>query len=288
VSNSTLVAVADAPLAPATWSALAAAVAPATLDAPAIGHGARAAVAAVVDSRADAVALRQRVAIALGDAAVDLAVRGPTARPARLVVMDMDSTAIAIEVIDELARVHGVGPAVAAITEQAMRGELDFEASLRARVAQLAGLPVAELDALAARLPLSPGMSTLVEGCRARGVRLAIASGGFTFAAEALGARLGLDHVEANRLARADGRLTGEVVGPVVTAARKAAIVDELAARFGLDLAEVVAIGDGANDRAMLARAGLGVAYRAKPALRAAADATIDHGGLDHALAFLA
>lgn len=288
MSPPTLVAVADAPLAPATWSALAAAVAPATLVAPATGHGARAPVDAVVGSRADAVALRQRVAIALGDATVDLAVRSPTARPARLVVMDMDSTAIAIEVIDELARVHGVGPAVAAITEQAMRGELDFEASLRARVAQLAGLPVAALDALAARLPLSPGMSVLVEGCRARGVRLAIASGGFTFAAEALRARLGLDHVEANRLGERDGRLTGEVVGPVVTAARKAEVIEELAARFGLDLAEVVAIGDGANDRAMLTRAGLGIAYRGKPALRAAADATIDHGGLDHALAFLA
>ena len=288
MSTPTLIAVADAPLAPGTWSALAAAIAPAPLHAPATGHGARAEVAALVGSRPDALALRQRVAAVLGDAAVDLAVRGPEARPARLVVMDMDSTAIAIEVIDELARVHGVGPAVAAITEQAMRGELDFETSLRARVAQLAGLPVAELDALAARLPLSPGLSALVDGCRARGVRLAIASGGFTFAAEALRVRLGLDHVEANRLGHAAGRLTGEVVGPVVTAARKAAIVDELAARFGLALAEVAAIGDGANDRAMLARAGLGVAYRGKPALRATADATIDHGGLDHALAFLA
>lgn len=239
-----------------------------------------------VGGRAAAAAWRRELAAALR-APVELAIRGPEARPAALVLMDMDSTAIAIEVIDELARAHGVGASVAAITERAMRGELDFAASLRARVAQLAGLPAATLDELAANLPLSPGMAELVAGCHERGVRVAIASGGFTFAADALVARLGLLYAEANRLEIVDGALTGAVTGAIVTAERKAALVDELAARLGVDAAAVVAVGDGANDRAMLARAGLGVAFHGKPALVAVADGAIAHGGLDRILAFL-
>ena len=152
---------------------------------------------------------------------------------------------------------------------------------------QLAGLSVAALDELATALPLSPGAAALIAELRARGVVLAIASGGFTFAADTLRRDLGFAHAFANTLGIADGVLTGEVVGAVVTAERKAAVVDELRARYHLAPAQIVAIGDGANDRAMLAAAGLGVAFRPKPALAAVADAVISHGGLERVLAFV-
>ncbi len=238
--------------------------------------------------RAHAVALRRVVAPAIAAWPIDLAVRDARARATpRLVVMDMDSTLITIEVIDELARRHGVGDEVAAITERAMRGELDFEASLRARVGKLRGLRGAAMAELAAQLVLSDGAERLIEALHGRGVAVAIASGGFTFAASALQARLGLAHAHANQLELIDDVLTGEVLGPVVTAERKAALVVELAAAAQIPLAQTVAIGDGANDRLMLAQAGFGVAFRAKPALAAVADATIDHGGLDRVLAFV-
>lgn len=245
------------------------------------------------DARARARALRHALAAAVtaGDpgAVVDLAVQlaRPAPRAPRLVVMDMDSTVITIEVIDELARRHGVGAEVAAITARAMAGELDFEASLRARVARLAGLPVTVLDDVAATLPVTPGAARLIAAIRALGGWTAIVSGGFTFAAAPLAARLGVDHVHANRLAIADGRLTGGLDGAIVTPARKAALVGELAARHGLDLGLTVAIGDGANDLLMLARAGLGVAFHGKPRVAAAADTAISAGGLDRVLAVL-
>ncbi|MEZ4362101.1 MAG: phosphoserine phosphatase SerB [Kofleriaceae bacterium] len=220
--------------------------------------------------------------------AVDVAAQPAAGRMApRLLVMDVDSTLIQIEVIDELARRHGVGAAVAEVTERAMRGELDFEASLRARVSKLAGLRAEALTELAAELPLSPGAERLVSELLARGAEVAIASGGFTFATEVLRRRLGLTAAFANELEVQGGVVTGRVVGPVVTAERKAEIVGELARRRGLAAAETVAIGDGANDRAMLAAAGFGIAFRGKPALVAVADAAIDHGGLDRALEFL-
>lgn len=247
---------------------------------------------AIVDGaaapRARAIELRRAADAALAGRAIDLAVRAAGPRPpVGLAVFDMDSTLIPIEVIDELARAHGVGAQVAAVTERAMRGELDFEASLRARVAALRGLPATAADELAARLALSPGAERLIEALHARGAAVAIASGGFTFAASTLQRRLGLAHVHANTLEIAEGALTGAVVGPVVTAERKAALVVELAAAAGLPLAATLAIGDGANDRLMLAQAGFGVAFRAKPALRATADATVDHAGLDRVLDFL-
>jgi phosphoserine phosphatase len=237
--------------------------------------------------RARAVALRRAIAAAVTGRSIDLAVRAAGHPAPRLVVFDMDSTLLSIEVIDELARMHGVGDEVAAVTERAMRGELDFEASLRARVGKLIGLSSAALDELAARLPLSDGAASLIEALHARGVAVAIASGGFTFAAGALRTRFGLHEAHANQLELADGALTGRVIGDVITAERKAAIIDSLAAAGGIAPDEIVAIGDGANDRLMLARAGFGVAFRAKPALAAVADATIDHGGLDRVLAFL-
>jgi phosphoserine phosphatase len=218
---------------------------------------------------------------------VDLAVRLESARvPPRLLVMDIDSTLITIEVIDELARLHGVGAEVAAVTERAMRGELDFEAALRTRVSKLAGLSASALERVAETLVLSEGAARLIAALEADGAAVAIASGGFTFAADALSRRLGLIAAYANQLEVVDGIVTGRVAGDVITAERKAAIVRELMAARGVSMEQTIAIGDGANDRLMLAAAGFGVAFRAKPALAAVADATIDHGGLDRVLAF--
>lgn len=204
-----------------------------------------------------------------------------------LAVFDMDSTLLGIEVIDELARVHGVLEEVSKITEQAMKGELDFAQSLTRRVALLAGLPVETLDRIAANLPMNPGADRLARLLKAMGVRLAVASGGFSVAARALGARLGLDDAYSNALEAKEGRLTGRLDGPIVDAARKAEILGELAAREGITLDATLAVGDGANDKPMLLAAGLGVAYRAKATLREAADATLDMGGLDGLLWFL-
>jgi len=207
--------------------------------------------------------------------------------PKRLAVFDMDSTLLRIEVIDELARAHGVVEEVSRITEQAMRGELDFAQSLTRRVALLAGLRVEVLDRIAASLPLNDGAERLVRSLKSLGLRVAVASGGFTLAARALEARLGLDGAWSNALESKEGRLTGRLEGPIVDAARKAEILGELAAELGVDLDATVAVGDGANDRPMVIAAGLGVAYRAKAALREAADATLDVGALDRALYFL-
>jgi phosphoserine phosphatase len=240
--------------------------------------------------RARAIALRHAIAVALARTglSIDLAVQAQADRiPPRLLLMDVDSTLITVEVIDELARRHGVGAEVAAVTERAMRGELDFEASLRARVSKLTGLRADVLDDVAADLVLSDGAARLITTLQADGVAVAIASGGFTFATRTLRQRLGLHAAYANQLEIIDGKLTGYVLGKIVTAARKADVLGELAAEVGISSAQTIAIGDGANDRLMLAAAGFGVAFRAKPALAAVADATIDHGGLDRVLDFL-
>jgi phosphoserine phosphatase len=208
-------------------------------------------------------------------------------RAKRLVAMDMDSTLIQCEVIDELARRHGVFTEVAEITARAMAGELDYEASLRARVARLAGLAEHHLAELAGDLPLTPGASALVTALRKLGFRTALISGGFQFAAQALKHRLGLDYAYANQLEVARGALTGRVIDPVVTPARKAELLDVVAQGEGIDLAQTIAIGDGANDLPMLERAGLGIAFHAKPTLQAAADTALTHGGLDRVLYLL-
>lgn len=208
----------------------------------------------------------------------------PGTVPVRLVVMDMDSTLVRVEVIDELARAHGVVEAVSRITERAMQGELDYDTSLRLRLELLRGLPLKVLEDLAAHLPLHEGAEVLLAGLRRAGVRTAVVSGGFDVAAQALAARLGIDEVRSNRLEVQDGRLTGAVVGEVVNGQVKRATLERLAAGLGATPAQVVAVGDGANDIPMLEAAGLGVAFRAKPRVRAAADAALDVGGLDGVL----
>lgn len=208
-------------------------------------------------------------------------------RAKRLAAMDMDSTLIKIEVIDELARYHGVGDAVAGITARAMAGELDFAESLRARVALLAGLDVRYLDELAANLPLTDGAAELIRVLRRLGYRTAVISGGFQFAAQALKARLGLDYAYANTLEHAGGKLTGKVLEPIVTPARKADLLDLIAQADRIELDQTIAIGDGANDLPMLERAGLGIAFHAKAKLNAAADTAVSHGGLDRVLYLL-
>ncbi|HUQ01221.1 MAG TPA: phosphoserine phosphatase SerB [Kofleriaceae bacterium] len=237
--------------------------------------------------RARARALRHAVLAAIApDGGLDLAVTtAAVAAPGpRLLVADMDSTLIQIEVIDELARRHGAYEEIAAVTARAMRGELDFEASLRARVARLVGLDEGAMADIAATLPIMDGAAALVRGFKRDGGFAAVVSGGFTFGTDVVRAKLGLDHAYANSLELAGGRLTGKLLGDVVTPFRKQQLVDELAAAHGLPLERVVAVGDGANDLLMLARAGLGVAFHAKPKVAAAADTALSGGGLERML----
>ena len=216
-----------------------------------------------------------------GCGAVDVVVQGEAGRRKKLLVADMDSTMITVECIDELADYAGLKPQVAEITERAMRGELQFEAALRARVALLAGLDEAVIDRCRSeRVRLTPGAGRLVRTMRRDGAMTILVSGGFTRFAEPVAAEIGFERVVANRLLGADGRLDGTVAEPIVgAAAKRATLLDALAER-GLDAADALAVGDGANDIPMIEAAGLGVAYRAKPAAAAAADARIEHGDL--------
>ncbi|MBM9458999.1 phosphoserine phosphatase SerB [Nocardioides sp. zg-536] len=199
----------------------------------------------------------------------------------RLIVMDVDSTLIQGEVIEMLAEHAGHGEQVAEITERAMRGELDFEASLRARVRLLAGLDAAILDEVYDAIVVNPGARTLVRTLRRLGYRFAIVSGGFTQITDRLAADLGIHRARANTLEIVDGRLTGEVVGEVVDRAGKAAALREFAADLGIPVASTIAIGDGANDLDMLDAAGLGIAYNARPVVREAADTSLNVPYLD-------
>ena len=199
----------------------------------------------------------------------------------RLIVFDMDSTLIEAEVIDLLAQAHGVGPQVAAITEQAMRGELDFNQSLTQRLAMLKGLDESVLAEIAGQLPLMPGAERLIHRLQSFGYRTAIISGGFTYFARHLQTRLGIDHVYANELEIVAGQLTGRVLGTVVDGQRKAELLRQIAAAEGLTLEQVIAVGDGANDLPMLSIAGLGIAFRAKPLVRRLAPHAISTLGLD-------
>ena len=240
-------------------------------------------------SGGDTVALRTELAAEAVQQSVDIAVEPATLwrRARRLVVMDVDSTLVQGEVIEMLAAQAGCEAQVAEVTRQAMEGELDFEASLRARVALLEGLPVEAVDRVRAAVRLAPGARTLVRTLKRLGYAVAIVSGGFTSVTADLVRDLGLDHALANELEVVDGRLTGRVLGRVVDRARKAEALREFAAAEGLALAQTVAIGDGANDLDMLAVAGLGIAFNAKPVVREAADAALSVPYLDAVLFLL-
>lgn len=204
----------------------------------------------------------------------------------KLLAMDMDSTLITIECIDELGDFAGRKSEVAAITARAMRGELDYPQSLRKRVALLAGLDDSVLERVyAERLRLTPGAEALVAKCKAHAVKLLLVSGGFTFFTERLRERLGIDHTISNRLEIEDGKLTGRLLGDIVDADAKAAKFCEVAEALGAGDDETVAIGDGANDLKMMSHAGYSVAFRAKPVVRAQASCAINWCGLDAVVA---
>lgn len=233
----------------------------------------------------DLAVTRAAVKSALAGQTVDAVVQPAHGRAKRVLVCDMDSTIIRQECIDELAAVHGLKPEVAAITERAMRGEVDFAGALIERVALLAGIAEASIaDLLERVIEPSPGAATLVATCRARGIRTVLVSGGFLQFAEPVAARLGFDAVYANRLLSADGILTGRVATPILGAdAKRERLLSECAA-LGVPAEAAVAVGDGANDLAMIEAAGLGLAYRAKPKVAAAADGEIAHTDLTSVL----
>lgn len=208
-------------------------------------------------------------------------------RNRRLVAFDMDSTLIEAEVIDELAALAGVGEQVSEITERAMRGEIDFSESFRARVALLEGLEESALEKVAGRLKITEGAEHLISTLRTLGYKTAILSGGFTYFARYLQTRLGMDYVYANDLDIADGRVTGKITGTIVDGARKAELLSKLAREEGVDLQQVIAVGDGANDLPMLSIAGLGIAFRAKPLVKKSAEQSISTLGLDAILYLL-
>ncbi|MBV4476323.1 MULTISPECIES: phosphoserine phosphatase SerB [Pseudomonas] len=208
-------------------------------------------------------------------------------RNRRLAVFDMDSTLIEAEVIDELAKAAGVGDKVSEITERAMAGELDFRASFKERLALLKGLDVSVLDSIGASLRLTEGAETLFAELKRLGYKTAILSGGFTYFAKQLQEKLGIDYVFANELQVVDGKCTGVAVEPIVDAQRKADLLKELAQKEGLRLEQTIAVGDGANDLPMLAIAGLGVAFRAKPLVKQSAKQAISTLGLDGVLYLL-
>jgi len=208
-------------------------------------------------------------------------------RNRRLVVFDMDSTLIDAEVIDELAHEAGVGDQVAAITEAAMQGEIDFKSSFTQRMALLKGLDASVLQSVAERLRLNEGAEHLISTLKKLGFKTAIVSGGFTFFGEYLQQRLGVDYVYANQLDIDDGQVTGRVTGEIIDGQRKAELLREIAEREGLMLQQVIAVGDGANDLPMLSIAGLGIAFRAKPLVKASAKQSISNLGLDGILYLL-
>lgn len=228
------------------------------------------------DLRADFLAAAQ-------DLSIDIAFQRESIfrRNRRLFVFDMDSTLIQGEVIDELAKMAGVGDEVVRITEAAMRGELNFDESFTRRVALLKGLPAERVYSLRASIPLAEGAERLIRTLRLLGYKTAILSGGFTFFAEHLQRLLGIDYVYANRLEIVDEYVTGNALPPIVNGDRKAALLGEIAQRENISPEQVVAVGDGANDIPMLKLAGMGIAYRAKPLVRQSAPQSVSSLGLD-------
>jgi phosphoserine phosphatase len=224
----------------------------------------------------------ERLARAATDgAAVDIAIVPAGARRKKLLLADMDSTMIGQECIDELADMVGLKDHVSAITERAMRGEIAFEPALRERVALLKGLPVSVIDeVIANRITLMPGARTLIATMRANAAHTVLVSGGFSLFTREVAEMIGFDENHANTLLVEDGKLTGTVDEPVLGREAKLDTLLEVARYLALPLAETIAVGDGANDLAMIGRAGLGVAFHAKPAVAAAAHVRIDHGDL--------
>ncbi|MGY4314296.1 phosphoserine phosphatase SerB [Bradyrhizobium sp. JR3.5] len=232
-------------------------------------------------SRDDIKAIEERLRQARGDLPIDIVVQPRIGRRKKLFLADMDSTMIGQECIDELADFAGLKAHVAAITERAMRGEIEFESALRERVALLKGLPVGVVDeVLEKRITPTPGGRALVMTMRAHGAYTCLISGGFTLFTKVVAEKIGFQENRANQLQVADGKLTGEVVEPIVGRATKLATLVELTESFDLDDMDTLVAGDGANDLGMIQAAGLGVAYHAKPAVAAAAAARIDHGDL--------
>jgi len=203
----------------------------------------------------------------------------------RLIAMDMDSTLVTIESIDEMGRLLGIKDRIARVTEQAMRGEIDYRESLQRRVALLAGLEESALARIREqRMRLSPGAEALISRCRVLGIRTLLVSGGFSFFTGWLKERLGLDATYSNQLEIVDGKLTGRVLGDIVDGQAKAARLVQEIASMGITASQVVAVGDGANDIPMMAIAGISVAYRAKPVVKDSATHALDHSGLDAVL----
>ncbi|MBV9153096.1 MAG: phosphoserine phosphatase SerB, partial [Alphaproteobacteria bacterium] len=216
----------------------------------------------------------------IASAPIDFIVQPAQGRRKQVFVADLESTIIENEMLDELADFVGLREHVAEITRRAMNGELDFTAALTERVALLKGLPETVLDEAAGRIRVMPGAGTLLATLRAAGVRTALVSAGFTVFAERVAAELGFDRVVANRLDIAAGRIVGTVAAPIATRETKRDTLRKLAQECGVPLADTLAIGDGANDLPMLEAAGLGIAYRAKPAVAAAARWRLDHADL--------
>jgi len=226
--------------------------------------------------------LTQRLAHLNGEYGIDIAVQeeGQYRLRKRLIVMDMDSTLTEIEVIDELAKEAGVGEKVVAITRRAMNGELSFPEALRERVGLLKGLPIAALERVYTRMPFSPGAEKLIAVLKQLGFRVAVLSGGFDYYTSRVKEKLALDYTYSNQLEIKDGALTGAVLGDIVDGRRKVALMEEIAEKEKIPLTQVIAVGDGANDLPMIKRAGLGIAFDAKPAVRAQALYNLTHRDL--------
>jgi phosphoserine phosphatase len=229
---------------------------------------------------ADGAAIESAARAIIGGAAIDLVLQPAAERKKRLLVADLESTIIENEMLDEVAELLGIGPRVAEITRRAMNGEVDFVEALESRVALLGGFDCRVLDRAAARIRLTAGAPELVATMRRNGAATALVSGGLTVFAERVAQALGIDHVVANRLDVAGGRIAGTMPAPIVTDETKRRTLLALASRYRISPARALAIGDGANDLAMLAAAGLGVAFHAKPAVAAAARHRLDHADL--------